>query len=161
MTTYIGLLRGINVGGNKLLKMETLRAICESSGLRNVRTYLQSGNVLFDAPKPPKLEEAIRKETGMDVAVILRTAAEMRRVVEHNPFDDFEPAKLQITFLREPTKAQLPDGWHLIGRDIYAYFPEGMGRSKLVNVLTEKKLGTVCTTRNWNTVVKLAELAEG
>ena len=162
MTTYVCLLRGVNVGGNKKVKMEDLRKTFESLGYTNVRTVLQSGNVIFDAKaKPGDLE------SHLGTQVLLRTQAELRKVIEANPFPTEaknDPGHLVVVFLSaalpsdEPLrKVALPHERFVVkGEEIYIHFGEGMGRSKLAQWLTEKKLGVVPTARNWNTVNKLA-----
>lgn len=159
--TYVCLLRGVNVGGNKMVKMEELRKTFESLGYTNVRTVLQSGNVIFDAKAKPK---DLASQLG--VPVVLRTQAELRKVIEANPFPDEaanDPSRLLVVFLSaslpsdEPLrKVALPyEKFVVKGKEIYIYFAQGAGRSKLAESLTEKKLGVVPTARNWNTVNKL------
>ena len=161
MTTYVCLLRGVNVGGHKKVKMEELRKTFESLGYTNVRTVLQSGNVLFDASALPR-----DLESHLGTPVVLRTTAEIRKVIAANPFpreaaDD--PAHLVVVFLSAPLpsdeplrKVALPHEKFVVqGKEIYIHFGTGMGRSKLAESLTEKKLGVVPTARNWNTVNKL------
>jgi uncharacterized protein (DUF1697 family) len=169
MTQFIGFIRGINVGGNKLLPMASLKASCESAGLTDVRTYLQSGNVIFRSTRkdPARLiEEAL----DLDVKVVVRTAAELQKVVAANPFASVGNTSLLIVmFLSdEPSKeAQAalraahagPEEIRFAGRELYLYYPNGMGRSKLTNAVIERKLGVTATARNWNTVTKLLELA--
>ncbi|HEY4933630.1 MAG TPA: DUF1697 domain-containing protein [Terriglobales bacterium] len=178
MTAMICLLRGVNVGGHNQIKMDALRALCESLKLCNAQTYIQSGNVVFQAKEndPEKLaariESAIENKHGFRPDVVLRTASEMRDVIAHNPFakrKGIEPNKLAVMFLaHEPEKA-IQDAvrklapeveeLHLVGREIYINFPDGMGRSKLVPLLA-RVLKNAGTARNWNTVVKLLEMAE-
>lgn len=173
MPTYIGLLRGVNVGGNKMIRMSDLKSICESLGLKNVRTYLQSGNVVFSG-KRGGLEEAIREATGVETKVIVRTPAEMRAVVESNPFPEKaqrEPSRLLVYFLDQPLTAEGEaalrstaaggDEVHVAGREVYVYFGSGVAGSKLMALLTGKKLGAAATGRNWNTVTALLRLASG
>ena len=178
MTAMISLLRGVNVGGHHMIRMEALRALYESIGLKGAKTYVQSGNVVFRTSEqnPEKLalriEKAIEKEFGFRPSVILRTLEEMREVIGRNPYagrKDIEGSKLLVTFLAgdpEPrARDQLfeiktdPEEMHLIGRELYIYFPNGMGRSKLPFKPIEKALKTPGTARNWNSVIKLAELA--
>jgi uncharacterized protein (DUF1697 family) len=178
MTAMICLLRGVNLGGHNMLKMDALRALCESLGHRNVQTYVQSGNVVFqtserDAAKlAAKVESAIEKGHGFRPDVVLRTAAEMRQVVAKNPFakrKGVDPGKLIVTFLdSEPTTETRvavlalkpdPEEIRMNGRELYIYFPDGSGRSKLVPLLS-KVLKNKGTGRNWNTVMKLLEIAE-
>lgn len=159
--TYVALLRGVNVGGNKMLKMEDLRKTFESLGYTNVRTVLQSGNVIFDAKTKPR-----DLESHLGVRVVLRTQAEIRSAIARNPYPaeaENDPGHLIVVFLSaalpsdEPLhKFALPHEKFVVkGKEIYIHFGEGMGRSKLAESLTEKKLGVVPTARNWNTVNKL------
>ena len=159
--SYVCLLRGVNVGGNKMVKMEELRKKFESLGYTNVRTLLQSGNVIFDAKSKPK-----DLASHLGVPVVLRTQAELRKVIEANPFPDEaanDPSRLLVVFLSAPLpsdeplrKVALPyEKFVAKGKEIYIYFAQGAGRSKLAESLTEKKLGVIPTARNWNTVNKL------
>ncbi len=171
MSTFIGLLRGVNVGGHKKLRMSDLKSACESLGMNDVRTYLQSGNVVFRGKKSG-LAEAIRERTGVETKVILRTPEELREVIAANPFEDEarrDPGRLLVFFLEKPLareaeealrKASGPERIHLAERELYIYFPNGAGASKLMTALTEKKLGVVATARNWNTVTALLRMAE-
>jgi uncharacterized protein (DUF1697 family) len=179
MPRYIALLRGINVGGNKKVAMSRLRELLERLGYTSVATLLQSGNAVFTSKeKDParvvrQVEAAIVKEFGFDVAVIVRTRDELAAVIEANPLDgaDDAPSKFLVTFLAgEPDRKKLgeldpaayrPDEFRAAGREIYARFPNGMGRSKLALVLLgSARLGVTPTARNWNTVRKLLELAD-
>jgi uncharacterized protein (DUF1697 family) len=178
MTTIIALLRGVNVTGNHMIKMADLRALCESLGHCNVQTYVQSGNVVFQTSErshaglSAKIEAAIEKTHGFRPDVVLRTVPEMREVIAKNPFakrKDIEPGKLIITFLATEPVAESrgalsslkpdPEELHAKGREVYVYFPDGMGRSKFVPVLGRALKGKG-TARNWNTVTKLLEMAE-
>jgi uncharacterized protein (DUF1697 family) len=166
----VALLRGVNVGG-RTLPMAELRELVESLGFGDVRTYIQSGNVLFSAPRKPKadvLEAAIERRFGLQVDVMLRSPAELRRVIERNPFPDAERSKLHVGFMaRKPAAATVaaldgdafaPERFAIVGTDLYLHLPNGMGRTKLPDyVLRRVKVPT--TIRNWNTVSKLAELA--
>ena len=180
MATYISILRGINVSGKKKILMADLRALYESLGFTNVRTYIQSGNVIFesntkesDAAKVQKIATAITEKYGFEVPIMLRTAAEFEAVINTNPFfkeDNVDPKKLYITFLAErPTAENLakladvnypPDQFQLIGKTIFLYC-EKYGRTKLSNTFFERKLKVTATTRNWKTVNKLFALAMG
>jgi uncharacterized protein (DUF1697 family) len=178
MTAMICLLRGVNVGGHNKIKMDVLRALCESLGLCNPQPYIQSGNVVFltkesDAVKlAAKIEDAIEKQHGFRPEVLLRTASEIRDVISRNPFadrDGIEPNKLAVMFLAREPEPNVQDAvrkikpeieeLHLLGRELFIYFPDGMGRSKLVPLLA-RALKNAGTARNWNTVVKLLEMAE-
>lgn len=163
MTAVIALLRGVNVGGHNKIKMEVLRALLESLGLKNVQTLIQSGNAVF-ATKPrdldqlaKRIEAAIEKTAGFHSEVILRTAGEVRDVIAGNPFagrKDVEFNKLHVNFRADaaPIGAVKTAGEeiHADGRHLYVYYPNGAGQSKL------RLPGTA---RNWNTVLKLAEMA--
>lgn len=166
---FIALLRGINVGGAGILPMKDLAALCESLGLKSIRTYIQSGNVIFDSPlAEPKLkaqlERALETRMGKPISVMLRTAEELRAVRDGNPFPDREPNKIGVHFLNESPTSDLlktvvaPAGEEVrLGpREVYVYYPIGMGQSKL-----KLKLGgAAATVRNINTVSKLVELAQ-
>ena len=177
--SFICLIRGVNVGGNKLLKMDVLRALCESiAGVTAAKTYLQSGNVVFRSGLDggvltKRIEDGIRKATGFEAKVILRTASEMRDVIAANPFTagpQRNPKALLVAFLGgaigNEARALLSklkidsEELHFGDRELYLYLPEGIAGSKLSNALTEKKLGVNVTARNWNTVNALLELAE-
>jgi uncharacterized protein (DUF1697 family) len=176
MATYIALLRGINVGGN-VLKMERLREVCAELGAEKVRTYVQSGNVVFEAAGSAghwekTLERRLAGESRLAVSVMVRTAAEMARVTAGNPFvkeKGIDTARLAVTFLQQvPTKAGLAalgardigrERFHCAGREIYLHCPDGFAKAKLYAL--EKVLGQRGTTRNWNTVRKLCEMCGG
>jgi uncharacterized protein (DUF1697 family) len=161
MTRFAAFIRGINVGGHSRLSMAELRAACESLGLKNVRTYLQSGNVVFDgtAANANKLEKAI------GYRVMLRTPEELRAVVEAHPFRDEakrDPARTVVFFLADTPSSEItwpgPEKAARIGRELYAFYPNGMGKSKLTGTFIEKKLGVAATARNHNTVAAMLEM---
>lgn len=167
---YVALLRGVNLGGTNKVAMPELRDLVESIGLSDVSTYIQSGNVLFTAGKPPDptdLESAIEDRFGISVSVALRSASDLRKALRNNPFPDAETSTLHVGFLtdkpRQSVVAQLdagrfaPDEFAVRGTEMYLHLPNGMGRSKLPPYLG-RKLGVPTTIRNWNTVSKLAEL---
>ena len=178
MPSWVALLRGINVGGQKVVSMERFRGSFAAMGFRDVRTYVQSGNVVFETAADTcdaltrKIEEGIRRDFGFSVVVILRTAKELKKIVKTNPFlseEGIEQAKLHVTFLaRPPINAALknlealptsPDRFRLMGREIYLYCPDGYGRTKLSNNAFEKRLSVAATTRNWKTTTALCEMA--
>ncbi len=178
MARYAALLRGINVGGNKKVPMVQLRQLLEGLGFTRVVTLLQSGNVVFTPPGKPssssleaRLEKAIEAEFGFPVGVVVRSRDQLAQAIDHNPLEgaDQEPSKFLVVFLSgkpDPQKlkaidpaAYEPDVFRLAGHQLYARFPNGMGRSKLAPLLTSIKLGVTATGRNWNTVKKLLELA--
>ncbi len=177
MAAYIALLRGVNVGGN-MLKMDRLRELCAKLGMQNVRTYVQSGNVVFQAQGSGAqwaelLERKLMGETRLPVTVIVRSAAEMAAILAGNPFlkeKGIDTARLHVTFLQQASaksavdslanlKAGL-DRLRCIGKEIYLHCPNGYGQTKLSNNALEKALGVKATTRNWNTVQKLCEMAK-
>lgn len=178
MTTYAALLRGINVGGHKKVPMPELRALIASLGWKDVRTYLQSGNVVFtappDGPEPPgpRLERAVAEHFGFEVRCLLRTAAELREAADACPFpaDRLDPARLLVLFVEEipaaghfagvDPEAYAPDEFRHIGRAVYCWFPDGMGRSKLPGALAAVRPRLTMTGRNWRTVTKLIELTK-
>jgi uncharacterized protein (DUF1697 family) len=178
MLSMISLLRGINVG-NKQIKMAVLKALYEQQGFARVQTLLQSGNVMFETELTDvdqlatQLEASIKAQFGFESRIVLRTRDQWRDVLQRQPFTAqqlAEPSKVLVTFLlATPTADDITallnahigsETIHVDGREVYAYFPDGMGRSKLDNGLIERKLKTVGTGRNWNTVNKLAALVE-
>ncbi len=179
MPVIICMLRGVNVGGHNKIKMDALRALCGSLKLRDPQTYVQSGNVIFRTGErdlsrlAKRMQDAIARKYGFRPEVILRTADELRDVIARNPFAkrrDIEPSKLLVLFLLDDPGAEArasiqkvktdPEELHIAGRELYIYFPNGMGRSKLNLVSIEKKLNTQGTGRNWNSVTRMLEIAE-
>jgi uncharacterized protein (DUF1697 family) len=179
VTVIISLLRGVNVGGHNKIKMEALRELYQSMGLLEPQTYVQSGNVVFKTKErnltllAKQISITIETNFKFSPDVLLRTASELRDVLARNPFAsrrDIEPSKLLVTFLAKDPGPEIrkriqqikadPEELRLDGRELYAYFPNGMGRPKLSWPLVEKTLGTPGTGRNWNTVTKLMEIAE-
>ena len=177
MPAYIAMLRGINVSGQRTVKMEHLRALCSSLGFRNVETYVQSGNIVFQTPKEnavslsKRIGESILESLGFDTTVIMRTAQEMQVVVANNPFlkeKDVDSSKLHVTFLSETAqKSSLkklealstsPDRFYAARHEIYLYCPNGYGRTKLSNNAVERALSVRATTRNWKTTNMLLEM---
>jgi uncharacterized protein (DUF1697 family) len=167
-TAYAALLRAVNVGGTGKLAMTDLARLCEKTGFCDVKTYIQSGNVVFTcAGKEPAvkkaIEQALTKHMGKPVAVMIRTAEELEAAIAANPFPKAEPNRLLVTFFDEalPKGAvdglEGPDGERLAvrGRELFVHYPNGMGSSKL-KVPAGLKLGT---GRNLNTVAKLAAMA--
>ena len=178
---YVALLRGVNVGSARKVPMADLKHLFVDLGHDDVTTYIQSGNVVFRlaSAKPAaviaELEKAIAKEFNVPARVLLRTDTELEKVLSRNPFLEkgADPAKLHVTFLADPAEskkagaAEVPAGEtdeFAVGpgrTEVYVHCPNGYGRSKLNNTFFEKKLGVAATTRNWNTVNKLLELARG
>jgi len=176
VTTYVALLRGVNLGRNRRLAMADLRRWLEALGYGDVRTHLQSGNAVFTSDRKPaevqrEMEKRLAEETGAAIRCLVRTHDELQRVVDANPFGDIatDPAKLVVAFLAEPAKkARLatldpaqyePERWHLGPREIYLWHPNGINQSKLTNELTDRNLGVMATARNWNTVLKLLAMS--
>jgi uncharacterized protein (DUF1697 family) len=173
---YVAMLRGVNVGGNPL-KMEWLRKTCEELGLRDARTYLQSGNIVFAsslsaAKLAPMLKAKIDKQTRLPVPVIVRSAKDMAEIVGSNPFlkrKGIDATKLHVTFLgdvpKQPDIARLDklagvrDEYFLARREVFLRCPINYGETKLSNAAIEKALGVSATTRNWATAMTLAEMA--
>jgi len=179
MPTYISLLRGINVGGHNNVPMERLRALCEELGFQQVKTFIQSGNVVFETAKRSpaelslKLEKRILAEFGFPVSVVTRTVDELGQAIAGNPFgkeSKAEPAKVHIAFLSQAPKAEAVKKLETLatkteqlrhaGREVYLYYRDGMGKAKLTGAVIERALGVAATARNWNTVTKLYEMAE-
>ena len=175
----VAMLRGVNVGGYQKISMAALRTLCTSLGLRDVQSYIQSGNLVFreDGEDPValarRLEKAIEAGFGFRPAVIVRTASELRKVVAKNPFAGragIEPNRLLVVFTDStPTKQardQLlglpcePEELRINGREVYIYYPQGMAHPKISLVKIEKTLRCASTGRNWNTVNKLLAMAE-
>ncbi len=176
MTRYVGFLRGINVGKAKRLAMADLREMCEELGLEGVRTQGQSGNLVFDSTVSVRrlesqIGDAIRKGFGMDVVVVVRTAAQLAAVIKRNPFEKLVtvPKYSTVSFLaRKPAARVLadidpaeyePERFELHGTELYVWMPQGQIKSRLNKVLTDDKLGVAATNRNWNTLLKLNEMA--
>jgi uncharacterized protein (DUF1697 family) len=177
MPVYIAMLRGINIGPHKRMKMEKLRASCEALGLQKVQTLIQSGNIVFQAAKTSpaalskKIEEQIVKDFGFSADVITRTRDDMEQVVKRNPLvkRGFDLAKLHVVFLTQPPtpdalkKLELltlaPDKFRASGNEIYFYFPNGVSGSSLWKHPLDRVLGQTGTMRNWNTVTALLEMA--
>ena len=169
MAVYIALLRGINVGGTGLLAMKDLIGICKDLKFDRVRTYIQSGNVIFESQLTAdavsnRLEKGLEVKMGKSIAVMVRTATEMRAVLQANPFADKQPSKVAVVFLSGmPPINQIRGLRGLAGeqvqvgtREIYVYYPEGMGRSKLKLPLGHAS----ATVRNIDTVSKIVKLAD-
>lgn len=178
MITYIALLRGINVSGHNLIKMAELKRMFDAMGFARVQTFIQSGNVLFQSPEPaellrPRIEQEITAVFGMAVPVMLRTAAELERIIRDCPFPAdalAEGERLYATLLvDQPPRERLEqmlavpggtDEFRIGERVIYLLYRQPVHKSKLTNNLTERKLATSATTRNWRTMNKLAALAK-
>lgn len=174
------MLRGVNLGAHNRIKMDPLRALYVSLKLEDPQTYVQSGNVIFrtkeksTAQLAKKIQDGIQKKFGFTPAVILRTTDEMRKAIAASPFADrpqLEPGKILVTFLSAeppPREAQAtlatlkvhPEELHLKGRELYIYFPNGAGKTKLPWSAVERLLKVTGTARNWNSVRKMLAMAE-
>jgi uncharacterized protein (DUF1697 family) len=169
MTVYVALLRAINVGGTGNLLMAELRALCAACGLHDAATFIQSGNVVFRSALPAakvkaQLEKAVTAKVGKPVTALVRTAGELAAIAKRSPFPGADPSRVLVTFLDDAPEAALvadlktpgKEKVVLFGRELFVYYPAGVGRSKLK--LAFAKSGTA---RNLATVAKLAELAAG
>jgi len=178
MTVFVAFLRGINVGGRKTIRMAALKSLLETLGFTGVRTLLNSGNVVFAAKGMSsssltrQLEDAVEKEFGFRPTIVIRTAAELKEIIEQNPFADMakdDPSHLLVMTLAKNPKAGAkariaeaysgPEEIAMSGENVYLTYPNGIGTSKLTNTLLEKQLGVVGTARNWNTLARLLAVA--
>jgi uncharacterized protein (DUF1697 family) len=179
MKVIISMLRGVNLGAHKRIKMDELKALYQSLKLCDPQTYVQSGNVIFKTDEKDiavlakRIEKAIEKKFGFGCDVVLRTTAELRNVVAKNPFANrrsIEPSKLLVTFLAgdpgEEARVKVraikaaPDELWIEGCEVYVYFPNGAGRPTLAWPTIPKILQVSGTARNWNSVVHMLEIAE-
>ncbi len=179
MKTYISMLRGINVSGRNMIKMDALRNMYESLNFKNVKTYIQSGNVIFKTKttEPKALEKMIasqiKKEFGFDIPVMIKDSEELTTVFNQNPFiteQKKDITKLHLTFLSEkPQKVafdMLKEGQYaedefiIIDKAVYLFCPNGYGNTKLTNSFFESKFKVIATTRNWKTITELVNMAE-
>jgi uncharacterized protein (DUF1697 family) len=177
-STYVALLRGINVGGKHMLPMKDLAAIFVQAGCSNVRTYIQSGNVLFNAPASVLnklswlITERIAARFGFQVPVVIRTTEQLARTIRENPFPDAAafPRTLYVCFLADvpdpiaigsldPDRSP-PHAFRVLNGEIYLHLPGDAARTKLTAAYFDAKLSTTCTARNWNTVRKILELMQ-
>jgi uncharacterized protein (DUF1697 family) len=179
MPVIVSMLRGVNLGPHRRIKMEDLRSLYESLEFRNVQTYVQSGNVIFRtdekdlAALTARIEKAIERRFGFPCDAIQRTTSDMRAVVAKSPFAKrrgIQPSRLLVTFLAgdpgEDARKQLrqlkaePEELWIEGRELFIYYPNGMARPKISWAAIEKILKTSGTGRNWNSVTKMLEIAE-
>lgn len=179
MKTFIALLRGINVSGQKKIKMAELRVHLSELDLRNIRTYVQSGNVIFESIESDttflerQIEKKILEKYGFEVVVMVKMTGELIQVLENNPFINSrlrDTSRLYVTFLSNiPDQEQLskleainysPEEFVLDGKNIYFFSPQGYGKAKMNNNFFEQKLKVDATTRNWNTVNKLVAMTD-
>jgi uncharacterized protein (DUF1697 family) len=168
LVAFVALLRAVNVGGISVLPMKELASLCSEAGLEAVRTYIQSGNVVFQSTLPEaeigaRLASSLARRMGKPIDVMIRTAAELRSVLDQNPFPGGSPAQVVVMFLSRPAPKDLADAIvipgseevRVAGRHIYIHYPDGIGRSKL-----KLPPALVGTARNLNTVGKLVAMAE-
>jgi uncharacterized protein (DUF1697 family) len=177
VATQIVLLRGINLGARNRIGMADLRDLLASAGFTDVRTYVQSGNVVLSSKASServarKCEQQIAARFGLDIQVAVRTRDELAEIVQRNPLGEVavNPKRYQVTFMSaqlEPdavrkleVAAVAPEQFVIIGREVYAWHPEGIARSRLWAVLAGRGLGVTATARNWTTVTKLLALAD-
>jgi uncharacterized protein (DUF1697 family) len=177
MPSRIVLLRGINLGSTNRVAMPALREALADAGFDDVRTYLQSGNVVLSSRAAPatvarKCKAVIAEHFGLDIDVVVRTRDELAEVVRRNPLGDVakDPKRYQVSFLSAKPAAKVvrkleelaADGERLVasGRELYAWHPKGVARSKLWAALAGRGLGVTATARNWTTVTKLLELTD-
>ena len=176
MPRLVVLLRGVNLAGRNRVSMPKLREALEEAGFEDVSTYVQSGNVVLSTKASPKkvageVERLVSDRFGVDSKVVVRTRAELAKVVERNPFGKVakNPKLYQVTFLETAPSAELVRSLEAAaagkekvehsGRELYAWHPDGVARSKLAALMSAKGLGVTGTARNWSTVTKLLELA--
>ena len=177
MAVHVAMLRGINLGAKRRVPMAALRELLTEAGYEDVRTYVQSGNIVLGAPATAdavqgELAALISERFGFDVPVLVRTRARLARVVAQDPFADVvtEPKRYQVSFLAEKLAADLvrrleeqaAPSERVVsrGRELYAWHPEGVARSKLWNTLAGKGLGITATARNWTTVTTLLQMTD-
>lgn len=182
MATYISILRGINVGGQKIIRMNDLRKLYENLGFYNIVTYVQSGNIVFTEDEKisetgkleQKISHQIEKEFGFEVPVIILSTDQLKQIINENPFTkdpDKNQAFLHVTFLSSQpadydfkaieAKKQNGEETAFSGNAVYLYCPNGYGKTKLTNNFIEAKLKVGATTRNWKTVNEILKIANG
>jgi uncharacterized protein (DUF1697 family) len=176
--THVALLRGINVGGKNMLAMKELAQMFSAAGCTGVRTYIQSGNVIFETPgAADKIADVItakiEKRFGYRIPMVFRTSAQLNKTIRDNPFlvAGADEKALHVYFLAGTPNAagmatldparSAPDAFQVRGQEIYLHLPNGMARTKLTNAYFDSKLSTTCTARNWATVLKLSEMMGG
>lgn len=176
MAVHVAMLRGINIGPHRRVPMAELRTLVTDAGYDDVRTYVQSGNIVLASPaKPAEVERDLRAlisdRFGFDVPVVARSRTQLKRVIELDPIDDAanDPKRYQVTFLADKLPADVvtrlqermtkSERFVVRGREIYTWHPEGVARSKLASAIADKGLGITATARNWTTVTTLLDMA--
>ena len=177
MNTYIALLRGINVSGQRMIAMKDLKALLIKAGYEQVMTYIQSGNIVFKSSEANKktlekdIGEVIEKYYGFAVPIVVITEEELEKIIKKNPYNDGkkDSSKLHITFLDTMPEKKLlettrdekfqSDEFHIDNTIIYLYCPDGYGMTKFSTMFFERKLAVTATTRNWKTLLELEKLA--
>lgn len=179
MNNYIAFLRAVNIAGHNMIKMKDLADLLSKSGFEGVKTYIQSGNIIFrsagnlsDSEIASKIEMEIFKKFALNIKVMIRSQKELAGLSSRNPFlkeENFNPSKMAVNFLHEAPSAEgmekikdvdyPPDKFKISGREIFVYCPNGFGRTKLYTNFFENKMGVTGTARNWKTVITLAEMA--
>jgi uncharacterized protein (DUF1697 family) len=177
MNTYIGLLRGINVSGQRMIAMKDLKALLIKAGYEGVMTYIQSGNIVFKSSETSKktltkdIGEVIEKHYGFAVPILILTEEEVEKIIQKNPYNDGkkDASKLHVTFLDSMPEKKLlettrdekfqSDEFHIDNTIIYLYCPDGYGMTKFSTMFFERKLAVTATTRNWKTLIELEKLA--
>jgi uncharacterized protein (DUF1697 family) len=179
MQTYISILRGINVSGHKMIKMDDLSKLYESLGFENIKSYIQSGNVVFQSDildttlLANQINDSIQNKYGFEVPVIVLNQSDWKIIAENNPFLErkgIDETKLHVTFLSQKPEVDLfeklkdgnykDDEFLVVDKSVYLYCPNGYGLTKLSNTFFENKLKVSATTRNWKTVNELLNIAE-
>ncbi len=179
LTKSVSLFRGINVGGHHMIRMDELKDLHKSLGLKDVVTYIQSGNVIFSSDDADsaqllrQIEDGFTQKFGFHVNIMVRTSEELQEIIARNPFQNqplkdsrsvvvlFLTTRPEQTALEELQKTYAgPEEFYLLGQELFIYYANGIGRSKLTNTLIEKKLKTSGTGRNWNTVLQLQKLMQ-
>ena len=175
MSKWIALLRGINVGGKNRILMADLREALSSSGLEEVQTYIQSGNLIFSsrlsaAEIRKRICATINTGWNIDVPVLVIKASELARIQSDNPYESLDPKSVHLTLLGKKPAADAvkracqvdigDDQFQIVGKCVYVHCPSGYAKTKIHNNFFEQKLGVLATSRNWKTVCKLVDLSQ-
>ena len=179
MQKFISFLRGVNMTGHNSMKMADLTSLCTDLGFRDVKTYIQSGNLIFSSDETEekvraRLEKGITDKFSYNISAMIRTPDEIVALSLTNPYlaeDNFDAAKMAVIFLHEAVGSEQkgkvnsvsypPDKFHIDGREIYIYCPNGFGRTKLYTNFFENRMGVTGTARNWKTITTIHNIASG